>query len=385
MYFAALIARNMRRNPARTILTTLTIALATFIYTVLASVPASMDRIISDASKTLRLVVINRTAPWVDLPARYCNQIREMPGCVACVAMTGWPAYYRDPTDTVTPYAVGPEVADVFPDYQLTGEQRRLQAADRRGAVVGRVLMRKYGWKIGQQVTLHGEGADNLQLTFIIVGEIPSKRYPNSFTFRRDYFNEALRAAGRGDADIAWNLIVRVDRAEHLAALAKEIDDYFKNSDYETRTVTESDALSSDLSALGDVRAIVASLCAVVILTVLLIAGNSTAMTVRERTGEVAVMRALGFERPAIGALLFGECAAMGIGGGALGAGSAWWMFSSGVTLGPVLQGNGALWVAPWGAAQALIVAIAISIMSALPAVFAALRITPAMAFRAVV
>jgi putative ABC transport system permease protein len=122
-----------------------------------------------------------------------------------------------------------------------------------------------------------------------------------------------------------------------------------------------------------------------VILTVLLIAGNSTAMTVRERTGEVAVMRALGFERPLIASLLFGECAVIGVLGGAIGAAPALWMFRSGVTLGPVLQGNGALWVTPVSATQALVVAIAITVVSALPPVVAALRIAPALAFRKVV
>ena len=80
-----LIERNMRRNLRRTILTILTIALATFIYTVLVSVPASMDRIEKDASGTLRLFINNKTAPWEDLPARYCDQINKMPGAAACV------------------------------------------------------------------------------------------------------------------------------------------------------------------------------------------------------------------------------------------------------------------------------------------------------------
>ena len=78
-----LMARNVRRNLRRTILTTITVALATFIFTVLVSVPASMDRIIADASVTLRLIVNNKTAPWYDLPARYCNEIRQMPEFVS--------------------------------------------------------------------------------------------------------------------------------------------------------------------------------------------------------------------------------------------------------------------------------------------------------------
>jgi len=167
--------------------------------------------------------------------------------------------------------------------------------------------------------------------------------------------------------------------------LAKEIDERFANSDAETRSETESDALSNGLSQLGNVRGIVFSLCAIVILTVMLIAANSTAMMVRERISEVAVMRALGFSRGAIGTLLFGECALIGIIGGGVGAGLACWLFAGGATLGPVLNGNGALYVMP---AQALVgfgAAIFVSLVSALIPVAGALRITPALAFRKVI
>src|SRR5437588_10293610 len=93
---ATLIGRNVRRNLRRSVLTAATIALATFIYAVLISVPGSIDRIVSEASTTLRLIVGNRTAPWYDLPARYCDQIRAMPGAAACVATTRCAAFYRD-------------------------------------------------------------------------------------------------------------------------------------------------------------------------------------------------------------------------------------------------------------------------------------------------
>src|SRR5215475_12750669 len=104
-----LIERNARRNLRRTVLTTLTVALATFIFTVLVSVPASMDRIISDASTTLRLIVNNKTAPWYDLPARYCDEIQKLPGCAACTAITGWPATWRNVSEPVFSVVSGPE------------------------------------------------------------------------------------------------------------------------------------------------------------------------------------------------------------------------------------------------------------------------------------
>ena len=381
-----LIERNMRRNLRRTALTTMVIATATFVFTVLISVPASMDRIIRDASTTLRLVVNNRTAPWYDLPSRYCDEIRQMPGCAACVAIRGWPATYQNPRDTVFGAAVGPEINQVFPDYGLTADVMTSMLHDRRAASVGRALMAKYGWKLGQQVTLHGSDASaRMDLTFILVAAIPSKHYPNSFVFRRDYFNEAMKAHGYRADDIAWQLIARSDTPEHLAMLAREIDEHFHNSPYETRTMTEKDAISTGLSQVGNIRAMVYSLCAIVILTVWLIAANSAAIMVRDRIGEVAVMRALGFSPGQIANLLFGECALIGMAGGALGAGVALWLFAAGVSLGPALGGNGALFVMPAAAIQGLVAAVVVSLLSGAIPIVEAMRIAPALGFRQVV
>src|SRR5215469_1885122 len=147
-----LIERNARRNLRRTLLTTLTVALATFVFTVLVSVPASMDRILADASTTLRLIVNNKTAPWYDLPARYCDAIRKLPGCAACVAITGWPATWRDPSEEVFAAGAGIEIGAVFPDYQISPEQQLAISKERRSAIVGELLMKKYGWKMGQQI-----------------------------------------------------------------------------------------------------------------------------------------------------------------------------------------------------------------------------------------
>ncbi|HUY26612.1 MAG TPA: ABC transporter permease [Candidatus Binataceae bacterium] len=381
MYLLKLIVRNLRRNLRRTALTSLTIALATFVYLVLVSVPGSMDRIVHDASATLRLIVINRNLPLYGMPARYCDQIREIPGAAACVAIKAWPATYQDVSDHILAVAEGLEIADVFPDYDLTGQVRRAFTRERRGAFAGHVLMSKYHWHPGQQVTLRGVGAGHLKLSFVLLGEMPSNRYPNLFAFRRDYLEEATRAAGLPNPDLAMNLAVRVDSAAQVAPLIREIDSTFRNSDFETRTVTESDALAGGLSILGNVRGIVLSLCVVVVLTVLLIAANSTAMTVRERMNEVGVMRTLGFGRGAVAAMLLGECGAQGALGGTVGAAAALAVFWGGTTMGAIGRMS-ALWVTPAGAAQAVCVAIAVGLLSGALPVFAALRIAPAIAIR---
>ena len=240
--------RNLRKR--RTILTILTIALATFIYTVLVSVPASMDRVVKDASGTLRLIINNNTAPWEDLPARYCDAMNKNTCVAACTAITEWLcATWRDVSQPVFGVGAGPEIADVFPDYALTGEQRIATAKEKRSAVVGNVLMRKYGWKLGDTITLRGTESHHMEMTFVILGTISSKHYPNTFLMRRDYLMAARKAHGLPDEDIAWNIIVRATSNDAMGPLAKEIDEHFANSDAETRTMTE-----SDVSLIGPLR-----------------------------------------------------------------------------------------------------------------------------------
>jgi putative ABC transport system permease protein len=164
-----------------------------------------------------------------------------------------------------------------------------------------------------------------------------------------------------------------------------EIDENFHNSDGETETTPESDALNSVITGIGDVRTIMYSICIVVLLTVLLIAANSMAMMVRDRITEVAVMRALGFARVHVVALLLTEAALIGLAGAIVGAAAALWFFHGGISLGALTGGLGYMAVAPDTAAWAVLVALGVSVLSAVLPVTQAAHIAPAMAFRKVV
>ena len=154
--------------------------------------------------------------------------------------------------------------------------------------------------------------------------------------------------------DRASFIMVRVDRAENMGLVANEIDENFHNSDAETETMTESDSVANVVSAIGNIRTIIYSLCMVVLLTVLLIAANSMAMMVRDRISEVAVMRALGFTGTHIAILLFSEAALIGLAGSIAGAALALWMFGHGIRLGEITGMIGYLEVRPETAAAAV-------------------------------
>ncbi len=378
--------RNMRRQLRRTILTGLTFAVAVFIFTVLVAVPWSMDRIADNASKGLRLVVTERNNGR--LPARYCDPIKKLRHVMGCAPEILWGAIYRDPKDPIITYGINADIASVTgsSDYQIAADKVKMMQTDRRSALVGYALMREYGWKLGEPLTLRNPSDAKLALTFIPIVEFPTEYLSRAFLFDRRMLDDAVKNLyGANIQDRASFIMVRVDREENMGLVADEIDENFHNSDAETETTTESDSVANVVSAIGNIRAIVYSLCMVVLLTVLLIAANSMAMMVRDRINEVAVMRALGFTRTHIAVLLFTEAALIGLFGSIVGAGLALWMFAHGIRLGEITGMLGYLEVRPETAAAAIVSAVLVSIASALGPVIRAMRVVPAMAFREVV
>ncbi len=384
LFFVAL--RNMRRQLRRTILTALTFAVAVFLYTVLVAVPVSMDRIASDAAKGLRLIVIAHIS--YRLPAKYCNDIKRMPHVIACAPEIQFDAIYRDPRDSIMALGVTEDIFTVTGsnEFQVPPETRKKIFADRRGASIGSVLMREHGWKLGQQITIRDPSSPKMTLTLIPMLELPTLVTSRALFFNRKLFDEAVKNAYGVDVqDRASFLAVKVDRAENMDQVIAEIDENFHNSEAETETTEESSALASVVTGIGDVKTIMYSLCLVVLVTVLLIAANSMAMMVRDRVTEVAVMRALGFHRVHVVALLLAEAALIGLTGAIVGAGVALWCFHGGISLGALTGGLGYMAVAPDTAAWAIVVALGVSILSAVLPVTQAAHIPPAMAFRKVV
>ena len=377
------VVRNLIRQPRRTILTMLTFAVATFIFTVLASIPASFDMILKKTAETLRLYSYNADGRYLGVPARDCRTIEQIPGVVACMPMVVLRSTYQREGEVVQAFALDADkVAAMYPDYGLPPSVIERFTQNRMAAVAGRLLMRNHGWKIGDPITLRAD-SNRLKIRFVLVGEIPASNYPNFFMFRRDYLVDAEKGIGiPEEKHPAGFLVTRVSSAALVPAVVREIDRATHNSDYETATMTESEAIAGLMSTVGDIRGIVRGVSVVIALTVFLIVGNSMSMMVRDRLPDVAVLRALGFARQYIARLLFAECALIGALGGALGCVVALWQFGSGTTLRAVLESAGYLTVGYRAASEALLAAIVISVLSAVLPVMAAMRVTPADAFR---
>jgi putative ABC transport system permease protein len=377
--------RHLARRPRRTLLTTLTIAAATLCFAMLVAVPSSMNRIIDSAARGQRLIITNRTGPYA-LPVRYCNDIKKIRHITGCVPQVFFYLKYRTDSDWIGVTASTPEVLSLFPDYGVppdTGDPTRF-IREKRAASVGSLLLKKYHWKLGQQVVLR-TADDRLKMPFLLVSVVPSEHYPEVFLIRWDYLSDSSKAAGGPELTQANALIARVDSIENMGAAARAIDETFHNSDAETRTQTETNNLIAGLSNVGDLRAIIATLCFVVILTVLLIAGNSMAMIVRDRIPEVALLRTLGFGPKQVGTLLFTEAALIGLFGGLLGAGLAYALFASGIDLGSITAGLGLVRVTPLVTTASFMVAILVGLVSATLPVAAALRTAPAIGLKKVI
>jgi len=352
----------------------------------LVAVPWSMDRIADNASKELRLVVTERNNGR--LPARYCGPIKKLEHVMGCAPEIIWGAVYRNPKDPIIAYGINGDIQSITgsSDYVMPDDKVKQLLTDRRSAMVGYMLMRENGWKIGEPVTLRNPQDARLTLTFIPIVEYPTEYMARAFLFDRRMLDDAVKKVyGAYIADRASFIVVKVDRVENMGLVANEIDENFHNSDAETETATESDTVANAVTAIGNIRTIIYSLCLVVMLTVLLIAANSMAMMVRDRISEVAVMRALGFTRTHIAVLLFAEAALIGLIGSIVGAGLALLAFAHGMRLGEITGLLGYLEVRPETAAAGVASAFLVSIASALGPVIRAMRVVPAMAFREIV
>ena len=377
--------RNMRRQFWRTALISLMFAVAVFLSTILVAVPISMDRIAADAAKGLRLITIAHNS--YGLPAKYCNQIKKMPHVVACAPEIEFNAIYRDPRDHIMALGVTEDIFTVSGtnEYQVPPDIRKKLEADRRGASVGRVLMREYGWKLGQPITLR-DADSKVTLTLIPMLELPTLLTARSLFFNRQLFDDAIKDSyGSSSQDLASFLAVKVDRRENMDQAIAEIDETFHNSPAETETTDESDSLNSVITDVGDVRAIAFSLCSVILVTIFLIAANAMAMMVRDRITEVAVLRAVGFGRGHAVAMLLIEALLIGALGGLAGACVALLLFHRGISLGALTGDLGYMAVAPDIAIGAVFLAMCVSVLSAIVPVMRAVRIPPAIAIRKIV
>jgi len=319
----SLVHRNLRRNRLRTGLTLLAVALPLIIFVLATTVVNIALRIAASAKEHLRLAVHHKVSLINPLPEAHRRRIEELdPEHTRIKAVCGMRWFGgRVPNDQFNfPSLAGdPDTWPIaYPEHRLTSEELAAWQSERRAAVVGTTTADRFGWKVGQKITLKSVIPPYLTVELKIV-KITTAGDTRMVSFRRDYLDEMLRAVGApaGYANIFW---VKCHRAEDLGPLQRQIDELFRNSPDQTKTEDEEAFLASFLKMQGDLPNLMAAVAAFVVLVVILVAANTMSMSFRERVGEVAVFKALGFSRRAVLLLILAESVTIALWGGILGS-----------------------------------------------------------------
>jgi putative ABC transport system permease protein len=319
MRFLPLVLANLRRSPLRSLLTAAAIAFAIALVCLLRTMPEGLESILDYAASGTRVVVLNKAGFDDPLPYAYLQKVRALPGVTSAASWTWYGGMVEVEKGVTFPsFATEPEViAEVFPDFGLTPEALAAFQTRRDAAVVGRATAQSYGWKPGARVALVGS-VYPVDLELEIVEVLPHDLSP-VLLFHREYLEQALAAAG-GSLDTASLFYVRVDERARIEPLRAEIDALFRNSPAQTLSETEKEYFKNMFSVLDAFVAITIAVTVLVALCIVFIAANTTSLSVRERAPEIAVLKAIGFRRRLVFALLVLEAGVLALAGGAVGA-----------------------------------------------------------------
>jgi putative ABC transport system permease protein len=309
MKFATLIFANLFRKKARLLLTIGSFAVALFLFAFLGVVSDAFSRG-ADVAGADRLMIINRTSIINTLPLSYRDEILRIPG-VKYITHDNWfGGVYQDEKNFFPQFVIDPQnQRQVYPELIVPDDQWNTFLKDRDGAIVGAATMKRFGWKIGDRIpiktTLYGLAGRAWE--FNIDGVYHGKRPQDDetqFWFQWDAFEE--RVPERLKGQIGW-YILRVDNPDDSVRIAKTIDQMYLNSPSETRTETESAFAQGWVKQFGNIKFLIVTIGTVVFFTLLLVTGNTMAISVRERTPELAVLKAIGFSDRAVLGLIVGE------------------------------------------------------------------------------
>jgi putative ABC transport system permease protein len=317
MTLSSFVVRNAFRNKRRSVLTVLSISFSLLLLTLMMTIWHTFYIDQGAPNSATRLMTRHRVSLTFFLPGYYREKIRSLPGVVAVAPMTWFGGRYKDdkPENFFAQFATDPEeYLKVASDKMVPADQVEAWQRDRAGAMVDTELAKKYGWKIGDKITLQGTIFPvNPELTIRAMYTIdPPNR---ALYFHAKYLEEAV-AFFKGQAGFFFT---RTNSAQDVSQVSQAVDDMFHNSPQPTKTESEKAFQLGFIAMLGNVKAFILSICAAVVFAILLVSANTMAMSIRSRTREVAVLKTLGFTRSSVLSLFVGEAVALSVAGGVLG------------------------------------------------------------------
>jgi len=318
MTLTRFVTKNAFRNKRRSILTVLSIAFSLLLLTFMMTLWHAFALEDSSAESAQRLVVRHRVSLTFPLPGFYREKIRAIPGVVAVIPSSWFGGTYKDlkPQNTFAQFGTDPgEFFKVFGDVKLSPDQIQAWQRDRQGVIVDDSLAQQYGWKVGDRIVLQGT-IYPVDLELYIRGIF--HRDPNfkSVYFNQKYVEEAVKSFN----GMAGTFYIMADSPSDVSKIATAVDDMFHNSPQPTKTESEKAFGLEFVAMMGNVKAFILSICAAVLFATLLVSANTIAMSIRERTREVAVLKTLGFTSRGVLGLFVSEAVALSAVGGLLGA-----------------------------------------------------------------
>lgn len=324
MKFRGLIFANLFRKKLRLTLTIGSFAVALFLFAFLAVVRGAFNRG-ADIAGADRLVIINRISIIQPLPLAYRDKILRIPGVKAITHNNWFGGVYQEEKNFFPQFAIDIEnQRQVIPELVVPDDQWQNFLKDRQGAIAGAKTAKRFGWKVGDRIPIKNSlfGAGNLW-EFNLDGIYHSERVggdESQFWFQWDYFEERMPQSFKGN--IGW-YVLKLEDPDDAVRVAKSIDDMFANSSFETKTETESAFAASWVKQFGNIQFLIMTIGSVVFFTLLLVTGNTMAISVRERVAELAVLKAIGFSDRSVLFFVLAEALTIALVGGLFGLGLA--------------------------------------------------------------
>jgi len=319
MKFARIIWANLMRKKIRLFLTIGSFAVALFLFVFLAVVRDAFNRG-ADVASADRLVVINRTSIINPLPLAYRDKILRIPGVKAITHNNWFGGTYIEEKNFFPQFVIDPEnQRTVFPELVVPDDQWKAFVNDRQGAIAGAKLAERFHWKIGDRIpiktTFYGGASWEFNLVGIYHGNKPQSD-ETQFWLQWDYFEEKVPETDKGR--IGW-YVLRIHNPDDSPKISQAIDDEFANSPFETKTQAESAFAANWVKQFGNIQKLIVSIGVVVFFTLLLVTGNTMAISVRERTSELAVFKAIGYSDRSVLFFVLAEALTIALIGGLLG------------------------------------------------------------------
>ncbi|WP_444892441.1 ABC transporter permease [Microbulbifer sp. TRSA001] len=377
-----LVFKNMTRKPLRLFLTCFAIFIAFLIFGAVTSLKSALNSSV-ELSADNRLVVFNRINFTQSLPIAYVQKVAAVKGVKHVTHLNWFGGYFQEPSRQVVSMAVDPEsYLKVYEEIVIPEEQKQAWFNNRQGALVGEKLAQIYGWKVGDRIPLssnifsHKDGGYTWEFVISGIFKGDTEQYDTrQLLFHYKYFMETQTFGGDW---IGWMALTTDDPAIN-ENVAKTIDDNFANSQSETDTSTEKAFNKAFIEQIGNIGLIIFSVVFTAFFTILVVVGNTMALAIRERTGEIAVLKTLGFSSTRIFRMVLSESLLIAFVGGLSGLAAAWLLVEGVKTFlarflpNLILDGDIAL--------QAILFMLLLGLITGLMPAFQALRLNIVTAF----